>query len=334
MKKEIKYKSKENITDIHAYIWIPSVPIKGIVQISHGMVENMNKYEELATYLNNRGYLVCGEDHIGHGKSSIDKEHYGYIAKEKPQDVILEDAYELTKLVKKEYPKIPYFFLGFSLGAIIGRNYITRYGNELDGAIFIGAPKISTSKLNLGILIAHFEQFAFGGPLAYSKLLDNMCTGKNTRYFESKDNPLCWISKDGQKLKDTYSDPTTKFKFKNNGYLTLFRLLKLNNKKKFMKQIPKELPIYLMSGKSDPVTDMGASIQKIEKIYKKLGIQNVKTRLYNDARHDLIIEVEREVVFHDIITYIDSLNKSENEIKTIKTAKVIKTAKANLDSIE
>ena len=68
-KEEFYYKSSDNITNIHACIWMPDEQPKGIIQIAHGVTEYILRYEEFAEFFTSKGYIVVGNDHIGHGLS-------------------------------------------------------------------------------------------------------------------------------------------------------------------------------------------------------------------------------------------------------------------------
>lgn len=81
-KKEIfTFLSSDKITHIHGVKWLPESGEYGaILQITHGMVEYVERYEEFASYMTERGYLVVGHDHLGHGESVKSREDWGYIA--------------------------------------------------------------------------------------------------------------------------------------------------------------------------------------------------------------------------------------------------------------
>ena len=65
-KREFAYPSRDGATRIHAIEWIPGGEITGILQICHGMVEYIDRYDEFARYLADRGIYVVGHDHLGH----------------------------------------------------------------------------------------------------------------------------------------------------------------------------------------------------------------------------------------------------------------------------
>lgn len=55
---------------LHAFRCVPEGEVRAIVQLSHGMVEFIDRYKPLAEYLAARGILVTGNDHLGHGGPS------------------------------------------------------------------------------------------------------------------------------------------------------------------------------------------------------------------------------------------------------------------------
>lgn len=64
------YKSANGVSNVTYYIMVPEeVEIHGIVQLSHGMCEYFSRYTAFAKYLCGLGFIVCGNDHIGHGAS-------------------------------------------------------------------------------------------------------------------------------------------------------------------------------------------------------------------------------------------------------------------------
>ena len=69
MKKEISWLSSNQKTMLYGYMWVPETEIKAILQITHGMKEFIDRYDDFAQYLNQSGILVVGMDLLGHGKS-------------------------------------------------------------------------------------------------------------------------------------------------------------------------------------------------------------------------------------------------------------------------
>lgn len=308
MKKNITYQSSDNITKINALMWIPETEVKAIIQISHGMLEFVERYEGFALEMNHLGILVCGNDHLGHGYSLIDEEHRGYFAKKNADAILVDDVYNLTKLVKEEYPNIPYFILGHSMGSFILRNYIYKYGEHINGAIIMGTGYQNNITLTFAQIITAITQFYHHGWFYKSPYLDKITTGNYHKYFPEK-NKFSWLTKNTEILRSFQKDPRSRFRFSCNAYYTLFTLIKNCNKKKNLEQIPKNLPLYLLSGSQDPVGHFGKDIIKLNNIYKKHGLTNIKYRLYNHMRHEILQESDKVLVHNDIIQFITNNSK-------------------------
>lgn len=123
---------------LHAFRCVPEGEVRAIVQLSHGMVEFIDRYKPLAEYLATRGILVTGNDHLGHGGSIRTRADYGYFAEPDGNRTVLDDLHAMTILTKQLYPGVPYFLLGHSMGSFYARQYLCEWGSELDGAIILG----------------------------------------------------------------------------------------------------------------------------------------------------------------------------------------------------
>ena len=94
-KKEIYYDSRDNQTKIHAVVWTPDTEPKAIVILVHGMAEHIERYDEFAQFLCEKGYVVAGNDHLGHGKS-VGRNPKGYFCRRDPATVVVRDVHRLT----------------------------------------------------------------------------------------------------------------------------------------------------------------------------------------------------------------------------------------------
>ena len=196
-KKEFYYPSTDGKTQIHAIRWEPEGKPKAILQIIHGMVEFIDRYDGFASFLTEHGYLVTGEDHLGHGASVQSDEYHGYFGKEGNAWVIA-DIHRLREMMQKEFPGVPYLMLGHSMGSFLIRQYITEngadYAKGLSGVIIMGTAWQPAAVLAAGKLVAKMLGINKVGKSA--KLLDGMSFGS---YLKRIDNPRTipdWLTKD------------------------------------------------------------------------------------------------------------------------------------------
>ncbi|MEG0107961.1 MAG: alpha/beta hydrolase, partial [Lachnospiraceae bacterium] len=89
------YLSKDQRTNIHAVEWEPKGKVKAVLQLCHGMAEYIDRYDEFASFLMEKGYLVVGHDHLGHGQSVQSEAYYGFFEETKGNELVIGDIREL-----------------------------------------------------------------------------------------------------------------------------------------------------------------------------------------------------------------------------------------------
>ena len=77
------------------------------------------------------------------------------------------------------------------------------------------------------------------------------------------------------------------------------------NRQEKNEKVPKTLPIFFVAGKEDPVGNFGKSVENIYKNYKLCGIQDVSIKLYEKDRHEILNEVDRRIVFEDLLRWME-----------------------------
>ncbi len=304
-KQELLYYSADKKTKIHYIKWIPKeVEIIAILQISHGMLEHIKRYDDFAQYLAEKGILVVGNDHLGHGDSLLNEECRGFFCENNGNKVVLQDINELKNIIKKEYPNIPYFILGHSMGSYLIRQYITIYDNDIQGAIIMGTGNQPYALVKSGQLITKLIASVKGWKYR-SVLVNNMAIGGYNKHFESCRTSVDWLSCDEKNVDDYINDSKIDFIFTLNAYYNMFKgILSLYHKKNLNK-IPKNLPVFFVSGENDPVGGFGKHVQKVYEIYKNIGMSDVSLKLYKNFRHEILNEIDRKTVYDDVFNWIN-----------------------------
>ena len=235
--------SADGATTIHAVKWMREDGAhKAVVQITHGMVEYIERYAAFAAYLNEQGYLVVGHDHLGHGASVTDQENWGYFEKEHPSDTLVEDMHRLRTTVQEEYPKLPYFMLGHSMGSYMLRKYLCIHPQGVDGAIIMGTGCMPDRTMKLGLFLCRTIAFVRGWHYR-SRLLQTISYSKPYRRFDlyGKDHKNSWLSKNEESVREYYHDPRCTFLFTVNGYRGLMEAVLFDNQKENVARVPRDL---------------------------------------------------------------------------------------------
>ena len=305
MKKEFYYPSKDGLTQIHAIEWVPETDVRGILQIAHGMVEFIDRYDRFATFMASQGFYVVGNDHLGHGKSVTDESQLGYFAKHDGNLCVIGDMQQLREDTRKKYPDVPYFLLGHSMGSFLARQFIEIYGDGLAGAIIMGTGYQPMATLNLAIGLTAVLQKTRGDHFR-STMVNNMALGSYNASFEPARTKCDWLTKD-EAIVDAYvANPLNQFIFTVNGYNNMFRGMRYCQQQENLNKIPKALPILVVAGQNDPVGECGKGPTIVAQTYRDTGIQDVTLKLFPDDRHEILNELDKEAIDQYLLEWIEA----------------------------
>lgn len=302
-----EFMSADGKTKIHAVKWMPeSGDFKAICQISHGMVEYIERYRTFAEFLTEKGYLVVGHDHLGHGKSVTTEDDWGYVGLPNPSDLLVSDMHTLRAMMQKQYPDLPYFMAAHSMGSYLLRKYLTIHNDHLKGAIILGTGQVPDATTKLGIFVVKLMAI-FRGWHYRSKFVADASFGKPYRQYDltGADPTRSWLTKDEELVKSYYVDPYCSFIFTLNGYLALYETVLYDNQPQNIAKMPKNLPLFIISGDADPVGDMGVGVKRVYDMYKDAGVEDITYKLYENDRHEILNELDKQMVYMDILSWMN-----------------------------
>lgn len=303
-----KFKSVNQKNHIHVKIWHPDCEalgkenVKGVIQIAHGMIDHIERYEDMAKYFAGKGFVVAGNDHLGHGDSVLRKEDYGYFTEGNASLCVVEDMYKLTRIMKNRYPNLPYILIGHSMGSFLSRRYLSDYGHELDGAVLLGTGNQPYPVVRAGIALAKIVK-VFKGERYRSKFLNQVMFGTYNSRIPNALTSKDWVCGDGNVVRGYMEDEKCDYIFTVNGYLGLLTTIDYVKRWSNIKKIPKNLPVFLAAGTEDPVGGYGKDVKKLFEIYSR-HLNDVELRLYEGCRHELHNESIKQDVFDDIYRWI------------------------------
>ena len=288
---------------LHAFRCVPDGDVRAILQLSHGMVEFIDRYKPLAEYLAARGVLVTGHDHLGHGGSIRTKADYGYFAEPDGNRAVLDDLHRMTRLAKQRWPGVPYFLLGHSMGSFYARQYLCEWGSELDGAIILGTGFQPKALVRLAKGICRVQAALFGWQHR-SKLVERLSFAGYNNGLEGR-TTHDWLNRDAAEVDKYLADERCTFTFTVNAYYSMFSgILRLHDPA-FVAQMPKDLPLLFLAGDADPVGERGKGVERAVQSLRDAGVQNMEVKFYPGARHELLVETNRREVFADIAGWIE-----------------------------
>lgn len=321
IKTEFTFLSSNGKTKIHA---IKCLPKDGkytrIFQMIHGMYEYIERYLPFFEYLTTKGFIIVGHDHLGHGESINNKEDLGYFGEPNPNDLLIKDIHSLRLMTQEKYPNLPYFICGHSFGSYLLREYICLYTDGLAGIILLGTGFLSECKRSLGISIIKIMT-CFKGAYHRSKFIKkiSMEMGPYKKYDMYKiDLNNSWLTRDPENVRKYNEDKKVDFEFTLNGFLGLMQAIHYSCNPSNIIKVKKDLPILFVSGCCDPVGNNGEGVRKSYEMMKMVGSLDITMKLYENDRHEVLNELNRDEVYEYIRTWLDEktllYNKNNNNI--------------------
>ena len=303
-KEEFYYDSRDGESKIYAVRYLPDEgEIKGVLQIIHGMAEHLERYEPFAEYMTGKGFVVTGEEHLGHGHSVSATGHLGYFCAQDPATVVVRDVHRLKKMTQELYPELPYVVLGHSMGSFILRNYLCRYGSGIHAAIIMGTGMLPKALVKTSAILAGVQRVFFGGRHK-AKLINQLAFGAYNKKIPNAKTKNDWLTRDAAIVERYEQDPLCGFLFSVNGFQTLFELILRLYKPENLAKIPKDLPIFIVSGDQDPVGEYGIGPEKARQSLVAAGLVDISIKLYENDRHEILNELDRDQVNEDIYSWI------------------------------
>lgn len=303
-KEEFYYDSRDEVSKIHAVRYTPDKEIPWcVVQIVHGMAEHIERYEPLAEFLTDRGIVVTGESHLGHGKSVGEGQQQGYFCRQDAATVVVRDVHRLKKMTEKLYPELPVFLLGHSMGSFITRNYLSRYGEGIWGAIIMGSGLMPIGLVKAFKAALNVTGRIYGGKRV-SDFYDKLVFGNYNARIRDAKTSFDWLSTREDQVQRYLQDPMCGFPFSINGFQCLMELVERAQTPEYLKKIPANLPLYVIAGEEDPVGGYGQVITSLPALWEKYGITHVQAKGYPGARHEILNDTCAAEVMDDIYNWL------------------------------
>ena len=270
------------------------------VVIAHGMVEHPARYDALATFLADGGIAVYGIYHIGHGPDAEILNHMG----EGDFDRCVENLHALVQLAAGE-TNAPVILLGHSMGSFLSQLYVTRY-DDLKGLILSGSTKAAPIA-KMGAVIATVLTALSRDKTRLSPFLNAMAFGAYNKAFPDARTDFDWLSRDPEQVDKYIADPLCGGVCSISFYKNLTCGMARMGKADAVRNVPKDLPVYIQGGSMDPVSDMGKGLLQLRDQYKALGLSRVELDVYDGARHEIFNETNRMEVYRNTLAFIRSI---------------------------
>ena len=288
---EFTFLSSDGHTQLHGAQWTPAdrEPI-AVLQIAHGVAEHILRYDDFARYLNDRGILVAGHDHLGHGKSLPEGGTPVYFGDRATWETVVDDIHLLHDRLREQYPDLPILLMGHSMGSFLSRTYLIRYPGTVDAAIIMGTGWQPEMTIRGGLLLAGILS-GLKGPDAVSKMVTNMAFGAYNKAFGDKPRtPNDWLSADTDNVDRYMADPLCGADATVGLFRQMLHGIRFNQRQSHLRQMDREMPVLFVAGDKDPVGSCGKGVRQTYDAFRAAGMRDCTLKLYPGLRHEILNE--------------------------------------------
>ncbi len=302
---DFHYPSSDGKNNIHAVIWEPEQPAVGLIQIAHGITEHMGCYEKFAGFFCGKGYIVAGNDHLGHGLSQDKTEDLpAYFGPKGSWSFVTKDIISCSAHLKEAYPGLPLCLMGFSLGSFAVRCIVSEEAQLADMTVWAGTGQMKNMEIAIAKAVVALEEARFGDknctPLIHKLTMDTY-----NQKFKPCRTEADWLCANSEAIDAYIADPLCCSDFTVSSFRELLSGMSICSSKNHLSSMKKELPILLLSGDKDPVGNFGKGVEAVYEQLKASGFSSVEKQLFPDMRHHIFLEKDSLAVFERIYSWLE-----------------------------
>lgn len=298
------YFDSQGAGKIRCRSWLPQGEPRAVVQLVHGIAEHVDRYDHFARFLTEQGFAVVAEDHMGHGKSINNGGIQGYF--HGGWFAAVADTCHLLELTRQEFPDIPYILFGHSMGSFMARTILCKYPDSgITAAVICGTGWQPAAALPALIKTAELIGKR-SGETAPSKALEAMAFGSYNKRVEHKRTVCDWLTRESSVVDAYMADPLCGFTPSAGLFRDMLSGIRYIQKPESLNAMKKNLPVFFIAGGDDPVGSYGKGVRKAAEAFRQAGMQDVTVKLYPLCRHEILNEINKEEVYQDVLTWINS----------------------------
>lgn len=286
-----------------------SVPVKAVLQLSHGMCGCKERYLPFMRYMASKGIVCVAGDHRGHGESVRSSDDLGYMY-EGGYRAMVDDLRMITSWIVSRYPGLPIFLLGHSMGSMAARLYAKYDDSTISGLILTGSPSWEPFAY-LGRAIAGL--MCFLGMSHYRMERSQRMTSDKYNSRFAAEGTQAWTCSDPAERESFMANPVCNFAMTANGsYNLLSMMIDTYNSSKWIVSNP-SMPVFFISGADDPMLGSELRFHSAAMDIRNRGYTNVSSVIYPYMRHEVLNEKGKEHVWAEVYDFINLALTLQNE---------------------
>lgn len=266
------------------------------------MAEHGARYEPLAAALNPHGIAVWAHDHRGHGRTAASPADLGHFADSNGWRLLVDDAWDVSREMMATYPGVPIALFAHSMGSFIGQMLLSEQGRSYRAVVLSGTNGPPGAPESLLRLLSRAQRRALGRR-SPGTWIDRLVITRFNRRFEPRKTDFDWLSRDEQEVRKYDDDGLCGFTLSAQSWFDFLDGTERLGSDTHIDTIPKTLPIRVIAGTHDPVGEDTRGVQRLLTLYRKKGL-SVSSQLYDEARHELVNELNKDDVTRDLIDWL------------------------------
>lgn len=266
--------------------WDSRGPLRGVVQIAHGMGEHIRRYIGTIEAMMSAGFTIYGNDHRGHGRTAPTAAQLGDFGKG-GFDLLVEDMLRLSRIAKTENPNVPFILMGHSMGSFASQQYVLDHSRKIDGLVLSGSGALDG-----------LARLASAAPAGTNIL--NAC-------FEPTRTPVDWLSRDTEVVDTFLKDPLCFPQLQPASFESFLAAGARLSDPANLQKIRSDLPLYILSGSEDPVREQLKGVRVLIDRYRKAGLHEISLDFYPGGRHEMLNEINRDEVLTNLLCWMSAV---------------------------
>ncbi|MDF1820636.1 MAG: alpha/beta hydrolase [Alcanivoracaceae bacterium] len=291
---------------IAIYHWPATAPARGVVHWLHGMAEHGARYARLAEALNAAGWHLVAHDHRGHGASVAEEADRGHYADDNGWEKVIGDTAAVVGWINARLPDMPVVMAGHSMGSFIALDMAERHGDNFLGLVLCGSNYHSGLFYRVMRLPALIERWRLGGR-GISKLIHSLSFGAFAKKIPDAATEFDWLSRDPEEVAKYMADPWCGHDCTVQMWIDLINALIRMHRGRNMARLPASLPVLLIAGDSDPMSNFGRGVPALFRKLHKAGVKTLSLCEYAGGRHEILNDRCRDEVTEDLLEWLQAL---------------------------
>lgn len=301
MVRTMTLRSRYDDLDISVLVVSPEGQTHAVIQFSHGMCGCKERYLPVMEYMAEKGVACVAGDHRGHGASIKSEKDLGYMYSGGFR-ALVDDMRLITTWAHDEYPDVPLYLLGHSMGSMAARIYAKEDDSQIDGLVICGSPSWNwMSHIGRGLtwLLCNV------GLSRYRMTLSQRVTSRKYNQHFSSEGELAWTCSNAEARKSFAANPLCNFALTANGSNNLMNMMYETYRVGPWAVTKPEMPVLFISGEDDPVMVTEDRFHQSAQNLCDRGYHNVTSAIYSGMRHEVLNETGKEEVWNDILAYFN-----------------------------